>query len=550
MRAFIYFLKFEIRFNFSRKDKKKDLLGSSITLFLSFFLFSFFLFGSFQFINEYIKVSYLGHEFIDRAIELLSIIFFLVYILEAFQTMEMIFKKIVNSTDFLVMIPLPINLKTFFISKLFFIFLQILFMTFLLIIPQGLIIYTLINGLVNPFLFFLLLVLMIFIVSTFSLLTGIIVSLIYSYIRRKLANYHLFRLIILTIIVGIFFFLYSKILDLVGIYLTSGDFIFFFDLELVNKIRRFIDIIFLFKDMSLIIFSINIFLNFLIIFLNIILLIFLSLFILNLIFKKIYQDKVVNFSKKNRKEYKEKNTYHTLLKKEFINVYRSTNYSFQYFVIGLIVPLICYTMVTISSQIVIKIISLDLKFEIAVFSSILFSSLTNTFSATNVSRDSLMFLELKAMPIKFTDLIYSKVIFSSIISLVSLFITSIVYFFIGISFFESLIIFIGSILFSIAQILLSTKLDLMRPLISKNNYFEISESNNNISFIIFMSLLISIILGILLVFLKVLGIYFFGEVIALILPHIVLILVTLTLSIVSFFIIRKNLEKNVMEVYL
>lgn len=135
-------------------------------------------------------------------------------------------------------------------------------------------------------------------------------------------------------------------------------------------------------------------------------------------------------------------------------------------------------------------------FELALFVVVLFGALTNTFCATNISRDGKIFYSLKTMPIRPSEILGAKILFSSIVSTWTVMVSSIIIVSTHIvSVGQGIFIFVIGTLLGIGQVCFATRKDLNKPRFFADEDNEVKESNSTVSTIILFGILNSLILG-------------------------------------------------------
>ena len=139
----------------------------------------------------------------------------------------------------------------------------------------------------------------------------------------------------------------------------------------------------------------------------------------------------------------------------------------------------------------------ECNYAIAVFVVTMFGLLTNTFCATNVSRDGRMYAMLKTLPVKVEEVIGSKLIFSGVVSVISVMASSFSLL-IGnlLTFGEAVFVFANGLLFSFAGIAYATKKDMVTPCFPSTENDEVTDSNSNLSTLILIGLIVSAISGV------------------------------------------------------
>ena len=164
-------------------------------------------------------------------------------------------------------------------------------------------------------------------------------------------------------------------------------------------------------------------------------------------------------------------------------------------------PFIVYCCYTLFDTLIFNALGLRLEFALALIVLLVFSILTNTFCATNITRDGKSALKAKAFPIKAGKLLFSKVLFCSIISSLSV-IASVVTLYItaGLSPKNSAVCAGIGLIFSLSQIFIATRMDLNRAIVGASDQEVAKVSNKTIAKTITVGLFFSVIIGFLTLF--------------------------------------------------
>ena len=135
-------------------------------------------------------------------------------------------------------------------------------------------------------------------------------------------------------------------------------------------------------------------------------------------------------------------------------------------------------------------------FELAVFLTLLFGSLSNVFCTTNISRDGRMFYSVKAMPIAPGTVIFSKVLLCLFVTVLSQLLSAALLAATGyVSVPCALFLLAAGVLFGFAQICVATRVDFDHARFSSEPDGEIKESGNTVSIIMVAGLALSFIVG-------------------------------------------------------
>ncbi len=197
-----------------------------------------------------------------------------------------------------------------------------------------------------------------------------------------------------------------------------------------------------------------------------------------------------------------KNRLLNLLNKEFLNVLRTPGYAYMYFATAIIMPIMTYYSAKLSSSLVSGMLgNIEYDFEVCTFIVLLYSTLTNTFCSTNISRDGYMASMQKTLPYTPAQILSAKMIFSGAVSMLSILISCIVLVACNLeSAGNGVITFISAAMLAAAQIAFATRLDLNHPHFSRTDDGEIKEANSTVSVIILTGLVVCFVIGLLLLY--------------------------------------------------
>lgn len=532
---------------FKKRGKKLDWLGLITSVILTVLLVTVFLLVFITFIRTYTKVSYQSDGFLERQHEILTITYSLILFFNIISGVRSIENNISSAVDLEVLIGLPIGSQTLFLSKIVGIFLNQLFNSLLFILPINLVF----GILTEQSLYYILVSLLIcLIVPVLSLIIAAFLAIPYHYFLRFIKSRFVLLTSLFTILIVGAFMVYSWILKVIQGLLETGVIKFIFDMKRIRLIKTLVSYLYPGNLLSGILLRKNAWGALLIILAFIGIVGTGAYFLIKKFFLRITQGKLESSRNvfKRKRKYREKGLILTLMNKEFVNVLRTPNYSFQYFAVTLTVPLMVYTTMSLTASLITKAIGLQLDFELAFFIIIMFNLLTNTFCATNISRDGRMFQVLKTLPIGHREIILSKVLFSALVSFASIFFTVLVMIVAGyITAFEGLIIFITTALLSLSVIFFATRKDLNRPRFPTGRNQEIKEETGTVSLIVFMGLLSSLVIGALILFARILVTFRRSEAFGTHLATVSVVLLSLLIFGLSLFYLFFGLKKKYYE---
>ena len=197
-----------------------------------------------------------------------------------------------------------------------------------------------------------------------------------------------------------------------------------------------------------------------------------------------------------------KNRFFNLLNKEFLTVLRTPGYAYMYFATAIIMPIMTYYSAKLSSSLISGMLgNIQYDFEVCTFIVLLYSTLTNTFCSTNISRDGYMASMQKTLPYTPAQILSAKMVFSGAVSMLSILISCITLVACNLeSAGNGVITFISAAMLAAAQIAFATRLDLNHPHFSRTDDGEIKEANSTVSVIILVGLAVCFIIGLLLLY--------------------------------------------------
>ena len=196
----------------------------------------------------------------------------------------------------------------------------------------------------------------------------------------------------------------------------------------------------------------------------------------------------------------------SLMKKEFISVFRDSKHIFAYFSIATAMPMMVYCCYSLFSTLIINTIGINVSFALALLVVLMFSVLTNTFCATNITRDGVATLKVKALPVGASTVLLAKILFCAIVSSLSIISSAVVLIVLSkISIVDAIVVALIGLVFSMTQIFVSTRLDLNHAKVSLSPLEVEKESSKTISKVVFIGLILSLIMGLLSVVISILA---------------------------------------------
>ena len=483
---------------FKRDKKKADWLGVATT----FVLVAGFIAGLVLMLSAFVK-QYTGvrfHNVLDvetRQYELLTLIYSVLLVVGVFSGVKYLNFSIFESSDKNILITLPIKSSVLFLSKLAVVYIRQFAVTAIIILATNLT-FGIVNHLGAYYIG--MSVVMCFIFPLITISISSVFCLPAYFIKRSIQSRYVAYLILITAIMGVLFWGYSEILSFVQTLVTTGEIKFLFNektmLTIMDVVKysypcNMIANILLGRNIGE---SIGIFLAILV-GVTAVGLVIVQQFYVKAIHVRSLEKTRFNALNKNF-VHKKRTRFHALLEKEFLLVLRTPSYAFQYFSVAITMPLMVFFCMDIGSDLLSGLIMVESNFELALFLVLVFGGLTNTFCATNISREGPAFCALKSTPIPWKEFIGVKVLFCSIVTVLTMAVSVILVSALGyIAPWEAAVLFFIALILAEAQICFATRKDLDRPNFSEDDDCEVRESNTTVSTIVIATLLVSAVIG-------------------------------------------------------
>ena len=218
------------------------------------------------------------------------------------------------------------------------------------------------------------------------------------------------------------------------------------------------------------------------------------------ILKSLEREKTA-FTKKTKD--KTRTVFGALLRNEYLQIFRSFNYSFQYLAMAIAAPVMVYFCNDLACSIGDASVGSKIVPGLSLMVIIIFITIIVSFASTTISRNGNTFYFTKLMPVHYKYQIFVKMVLYMIVSVSSVIVSLIV---IGIAFggakygnnvrFVDLMSIFGITLFVIIFLISAAiKSDLKSPTFEVNNNGELVEANKNVSNSLIGGCLIAVLYG-------------------------------------------------------
>lgn len=494
MSSFQTLFKYEFKRQFSLKKVKTDILGNILSILISLSIIIIFAFLCSNIVFNYtsIKINKIEDP-IERSRELLCLFFLGIMAVMSILGLEQMRKSLSSSKDKVILLRLPVKPQTIFLSKLAVLMIWNYLVGFLLIFPIALLFYLAID---ISFIYWLKVIFVWLILPLVSFLLSCLLIIPYILVIDFIKKRYILVFISLSGILILGFLLYSKMLNVFQGLLETGSIKFIFNEGFTKILKKFLKYGYPANCFSSLILGKNIGKSILIMILSAVLSVLGIYYVTKeLFFVALYRTNTKTVMRRNT-SFKERSPLFALMKKEFIMVFRTPSYVFSYFAIAASMPIMCYCCYKILNSLIVNTIGISASFALALIIILVFSVLTNTFCATNISRDKAAMISTKTYPIKASKILLAKILFCSVTNVLSLIMSVfILIIFTSLNKWDGLICLIIGLMFSTAQILLSTKMDLNH---TKPSFDEIemeSISNKTISKVVTLGFVLALFIG-------------------------------------------------------
>ena len=430
----------------------------------------------------------------DIGNEFLVFFIFLVQIAQLLFGLSITTKTLYFSSD-LDLMKLPIKGITIFLSKCAYLYIKEFIFSLLIGVPVF-IEYGILSGQGAGFYAMIPLVSIIFPMIPF--LFSLILSVPMMYAVGYLKNKFIVMLVIYILIVAGGFFLYSSILKFILAILQSGDASSIFSSQLVMGIKTIASYLYvpiLLKNLLVgyrFFVSVLVVISFCCFFLALIL-VFANKIYLRILLKNSEE----NHSFRRKIKVKERSVPRALFFREFLTIFRSSNYSFQYLTIVITTPLMVYFSNSIASNIGVESIGKGVLPGISVLVLIMFLTMGTSFAATSITREGGNFFHTKIIPVTYRKQVFVKFMLYVIVAIPSVFISCLVLALFGfLGFLDAFLIALAVVFVIVGNISNSIALDIKRPQFMYLDGKEVTQTTKNVSQTLSQGFIIAALMGV------------------------------------------------------
>lgn len=390
---------------------------------------------------------------------------------------------------------LPIKGITIFLSKVAYLYIKEFFFSFVIGVPVF-IEYGILSG--QGTLFYCMLPIVSVLLSLIPFLIALVLSVPAMYVVGYLKNKFIVMLVMYIVIVAVGFFLYSSVLKFILAVLQSNDASAVFSSTLVVGIKSVANFLYLPILTKNILLGYRIFESLLISFTLCLLMGTVILYIANKIYLKILlKNSEENHSFSKKIKIKDRSVSKALFFREFLTIFRSVNYSFQYLTIVITTPLMVYFSNSIASNIGVESIGKGVLPGISVLVLIMFLTMGTSFAATSITREGGNFFHTKLIPVPYKKQVFVKFMLYVMVAipsvLVSCFTLAIFNF---LSYLDAFLIALAVMFVIVGNVSSSISLDIRRPQFMYLDGKEVTQATKNVSQTLSQGFIIAAIMGV------------------------------------------------------
>lgn len=478
MKEFLTLFKYELKMQMPFfKRRGKDVFSNVLMLLIVAFM----AYAGVMFVSNLLK-NYVLVEIdkvyspLNRVSEMLNVLYVVILAIVTITFLESTRKAFTDDKNKMIFLRLPLKTRNIFLSKFCVLLLRIYAISFLLIISVNSVVASVIAVNYKFWLSTFGICLFLPLVSLF-----LVCLMIVPYIKLldTISNKYFILFVVFTVLLVGAFILYSIILGVVQRLLTTGSIRFLFNKDFALTLQSLYKYCYPANLFTAVLFKQSVAPYWLLIIgFSIMAILVACLISKKLYFITLYKQQKKNFKTRKLDVVKKHRPIVALILKESKMVFRQPKYLFSYVSIAFSMPIMAYCCYTLFETLIFNALGMRINFALALSVIMIFGILTNTFCATNVTRDGLGVLKNKTLPLNASKLFSAKIIFCGIISSMAVLITCLLLVFATrLKALDGLMCFIIGLTFTFAQILVATRLDLNQAKISQSN-FEVEKQSS------------------------------------------------------------------------
>ena len=482
---------------FKRNRRNIDVVGMLLSAVLTVLVLGVIAVVFKQFIEKYSTIRI--NNVLDvqaRLYEIMTIVYEIALLISVFGATSALTRAIFESDDRNVLIVLPIKPQAIFFAKMVSVYFSQALLSVCITLPL-VIVFAEVTG--QDIMFIVISTVASLLIPFISLGLASILCLPFYFVKRFFQSKYVLFLLSITALMAALFVGYAQILNFFENLLVTGDIKFFFSQEIMEFIINLTDKLVPANFLARLVFGIEPLKNGLILLGVIVVLGLIGFGVEYLLYNAAVKIRVQNndgivFHAK--KLSRPRSVTRGLIAKEMGAILFTPDYAFQYISVAAILPIMVYFCMGLGESLLSQLLHVEMNFELALLLTVLFGSLTNTFCAINISREGRSFYMQKTLPIKHSKYIGVKIGLNLVVTILSVGVSTLVITLLGfLTYVEAIFVFGVGVVLGFAQICFATRKDLNKPYFPTEEDNTVKEGNGNVSTIIVLGMIISLIIG-------------------------------------------------------
>ena len=496
MRTFLVLFKHERRELFPSLNlkRKPDIIGGLFSLLISALVVGIFLYTVSVSAKSYVMIRL--NKVSDptaRSIELINTLYAVVIIALSGLCLEKMRKTLASDAGKKIFLKLPVSPKSLFLSKISALMLWNYVTSIFFILPINAIFYFILKP---TSAFFVNTALVVFFLPMVSFLIATLLLIPYTRLVRFFSRHYFLTFILFSSLLIGAFLLYSEFLDVIRGMFETGSIKFLFNSKFVNFLQTSLKYAYPANLLAKMVFGKTDLMAFIILGAIVLVNIVITVFITSRLYRIMLYNTSAEKVKRGKRHLASLPPMLALIKKEFITVFRSPKYLFSYFSIAMAMPFMIFSCYTLFETLLVNAIGRSYELALTLMVLLVFGILTNTFCATNITRDGTGALKAKIFPMRPSKIILAKVIFCSIVSSLSVILSGAFLWYKANVSLNSMLIATGiGIIFSFGEILTATRSDLNRARVTSGPAEAEKASNRTIAKTIVVGLIFAAVIS-------------------------------------------------------
>ena len=503
-------IRLDVRGRFgSRKDiSMKDIVSRVFNILFSVIIYGVVVFGIYELTNIFVKRSGLGYEWLVMVTGITMILATIISIVT-------VMKNLYMSGDNELLLQFPVTSAEILVSKSIYCFIHNVAVCFILILPfyvsfgivAGSAGFSITKG------YYAEVIVDIFLISLIPFSLANILAVPVMMVVNKLKNKHLLMLIILIVLLVGVFVAYMEVIRMILRYFQSES-VSIFSPQMIANYKKFGSLAYPFKWYANMLSGTilaglstkDIGLSFLYVALVTIGLLVAGFFVT----VKLYYKTILWGIEGTKEAFKLKtrmsvhSQFEASLRREFLLIYRSFNYSFQYLAMAVAAPVMVYYCNNLAVEFGSASVGPKIVPGLSLLVIIIFSTMIVSFAATTISREGSEFYLTKIIPMKYSTQVISKFVLYSIVAVISVCLSTLA---IGLAFgpaakkpligYSDVFAIWGiSIMMTMALTCLSVWADIKSPTFNVSGDGEMVKANKNLAIALFVGIIVAVGYGV------------------------------------------------------